>query len=98
MTRDDALKSEFLDGKNVLFNGDKSHGIPILDGLLLDGTVVSVSEERREAYVCFGFGHQSFTDPIKFYNLVAIADRAGKQMKIGRFSGRFIDLRVQAAA
>jgi hypothetical protein len=94
ITRENALNTAYLNGKHVLFNVDTSHGIEPLTGRVHEGSVVGVCEKLRSTLVCFGFGHQSFTNEVSFDDIVAVADKTnGRNMEIDRFRGPYVDLR-----
>ncbi len=95
ISREEALTASYLDGKNVLFKADASHGVADIIGDIRDGSVICVNDVLRSALVCFLCGHKSFTDPVSFDNLLAVADiERGVQIEIGRFSGPYVDLRT----
>lgn len=94
LTRETAFRTAYLNGKNILFTADGSHGIRDIIGDIREGSVVGVSEKERSALVCFLVGHRSLTDPVSFDNFIAVADKAnGKQATFGRFSGPYVDLK-----
>ncbi len=94
MTRENALNTAYLNGKNVLFNVAPSHAIEPLTGRVHEGSVVGTCDKLRSSLVCFSFGHQSFTNEVSFDDIIAVADKVnGKQIEIDRFRGPYVDLR-----